>query len=61
MVANLILHLYGCGFQTAEGLKAMLDAQKDDLKRCGQPALLALSFGNRSVTTFDVASSSKHL
>ena len=29
-VTNLILHLYGCGYQTADGLKAMLAAPMDD-------------------------------
>lgn len=29
-VANLILHLYGCGYQTADGLRAVLDAQIDE-------------------------------
>jgi hypothetical protein len=30
-VANLILHLYECGYQT--GLKAMLDTQMDETNR----------------------------
>jgi len=30
--ANLILHLYGCGYQTADGLKAMFDGQIDEVK-----------------------------
>ena len=35
-VANLIVHLYGCGYQTADGLKAVLDAQMtEDTKRYG--------------------------
>ena len=32
-VANLILHLYGCGYQTADGLKAMFEGQMDDETR----------------------------
>ena len=28
--ANLILHLYGCGYQTADGLKAMFDGQTEE-------------------------------
>lgn len=35
-IASLILHLYGCGYQTADGLKAILDAQMDDdMRRYG--------------------------
>ena len=35
-VANLIVHLYGCGYQTADGLKAVLDVQMtEDTRRCG--------------------------
>ena len=35
-VASLIVHLYGCGYQTADGLKAVLDAQMvEEPKRYG--------------------------
>ena len=34
-LAHLILHLYGSGYQTAAGLKAMLDGQMDDTRQYG--------------------------
>jgi hypothetical protein len=33
--ADLILHLYGCGYQTADGLKAMFDGQTEEAKQYG--------------------------
>jgi len=28
--ADLLLHLYGCGYQTADGLKAMFEGQMEE-------------------------------